>query len=618
MIARIWSSIAARLRDVRYFLADLGYLVSRPFRGLGQRLGSAWGSISPQWRLRAAVVGGAIALIFLVALVVVPNLPCGAPGGDECAPDDDAVALIPTDALAYVHVNIDAGGDQAEDAVRVAERTPLLTEQVLDRVTPFLLGAAGEAPVFSKDIEPWFGGEIAIAVVPGRAGTQQVQLLEVEDTEGAREYESSIGAGQPEPEDYQGVELREDDRGLASAIVGNFLVIGSAEGVRSTIDVSAGADDAEPLSDDETAEQALGELPEDSFAQAYLSAEGIDSFLGLSDGALAPVEPLVDSGDSQGAAFALTADEDGYELATRSVLDPDRNPDSGGFFAAFEPFTPALAGELAPDTLAYAGFGNADETVSGLLGQATIRAPGIATGITELIDRLRKDAGVDLAEELLPALNGEGAIALAPRPDETDASAVDPAGDEVTDSLQAPGAPETVQGGQSDVPYLEFLAGDVDEEAAADALARLQGELAGSVDPNIEDPIFREESFGDVTAQVLQRSPTDVLAYAIHEQMLVIADDIAPIERFDGDSDSGLAGSEGYGAAIEGLAEQPSVIAYLDLAGLVAVAERLGAGAEGPFATFAEDLRRLQTFAITVGTGEDLLSSDARLRISVP
>ena len=271
---------------------------------------------------------------------------------------------------------------------------------------------------------------------------------------------------------------------------------------------------------------------------------------------------------------------------------------------------------MAPDTLAFVGFGDADATVSGLLDQATIRAPGIASGVTELIDRLRKDAGVDLAEELLPALNGEGALAVAPRPDVTAASAAEPSEDEVPDGLQAPSAAETISGGQSDIPYLEFLADDVDEEAAADALARLQGELAGSVDPSISNPVFQEQTFGDVEAQVLQRSPADILAYAIFEQKLVIADDTAPIERLDGDPDTGLAGAEPYEAATEGLAQEPSLIAYLDLGGLVAAAERLGAAAEGPFSAFAEDLRRLQTFAITIGTQEDVLSSDSRLRIA--
>ena len=610
--------ISSRFRGLRYFAADLFYLVSRPFRGLGQRLRPLWESISPQNRRRLAVVLAVVAVIAVATFAVVPNLPCGAPGGDECPPGDEAIALAPADSLAYVHVNIDRGTEQYESAVTAANRTPLLTQQVLGRILPFFLGASGEPPRFSDDIEPWFGGEIAILVVPGESGTQQVQMLEVEDTEGARDYEASIVVGEPEPEDYQGTDLRIDERGLATAIAGDFLLIGSANGVRSVIDVSADAEGADSLSDDSTAAEALGTLPEESLGQAYLSAEGIDSFLALANGALAPLEPLVDSGESEGAALALSADETGFRFATRSLLDPERNPEAGGFFAAFEPFAPELPAELAPDTLAYGGFGNADETVSELLAQATIRAPGIATGITELIDRLRKDAGVDLASELLPALNGEGAIAVAPRPDPTDASALAPDDDEVPDELQAPEAPDTVTGGRADVPYAEFLAADVDEEAALDALARLQEELAGSVNPNIADPIFREEKFGEVTGQVLQRSPADVLAYGVFDGKLAIADDTAPVERLDGDQDSGLAGGEGYASATEGLSEEPSFIVYLDLSGLVATAEALGAGAEGPFATFAEDLRSLQTFALTVGTEGDMLSTDSRLRIAAP
>jgi len=618
MIGRIFSAIAQRLRSVRYFVGDLFYLASRPFRGLGRRLKPAWDSVSAQNRRRAAVVLGALALIAAIAFLVVPSLPCGAPGGDTCAPDDDAIALVPADSLAYVHANLERGSDQYDAAVTVANRTPLLTEQVLGRILPFFLGGSGQPPSFSDDIEPWFGGEIAIVVVPGGAGTQQVQMLEVTDTEGAREYEASIAAGEPEPEDYQGTDLRQDGRGLATAIVDDFLLIGSADGVRSIIDVTANVEGADSLDADSNATDALEALPAERLAEAYLSAEGIDSFLALSDGALAPFESLVDSGVSQGAAVSLSADEGGLRFATRSLLDPDRSEEAGGFFAAFSSFEPELPAELAPDTLAYAGFGNADETVSALLGQATIRAPGIATGITELVDRLRKSAGVDIAEDLLPALNGEGALAVAPRPTVEDASAAPASEDEIPDDLQSPDAPETIAPGQSDVPYAEFLASDVDEEAAREALAGLQGEFAESVDPRIANPIFREETFGDVEAQVLRRSPGDVLAYAVHESQLVIADDAAPLERLDSDPDSGLAGSEAYVSATEDLAEAPSFIAYFDLGGLVATAERLGAGGEGPFATFAEDLRRLQTFALAVETEEDVLSSNSLFRVAAP
>lgn len=618
MISRLLEGLGARVRDIRYFLGDLAYLLSRPFRGVGQRLSSWLRSIPPAWRMRGGVALGAVVLAAIVVLAVVPNLPCSFPGGDECAPDDQAIELVPADALAYVHLNIEGETDEAEAAAALGARTPLLTEQVIGQIAPMIIGGAGSAPDFEKDIQPWFGGEIALAVVPGSTGTQSVQLLEVDDEEAAREYEEAIAAGSPEPEDYKGVELREDERGLASAIAGDFLVTGSADGVRSLIDVSTGAEGAESLAADDVASEARDALPPEHFAQAYLSAEGIDGFLGQTDGALASLEPLVDSGDSQGAAFALGADDSGYRLYSRSVLDPDRSEDAGGFFSAFEPFEPALPAEIAPDALVYAGFGDADETVESLLGQATVRAPGIASGFTDLVERLRRDAGVDIADELVPALGGEGAIVIAPRPSPSDVGTDGISEDDVPDELQSPDAPETIQGGRAEVPYLAFTAASVDEEATADALAGLQEELAKSVDRTVADPVFRERAIGDVTAQVLQRSPTDVLAYAIADEMLVVADDTAPIERLSGDPDSGLAGSEAYDAAIQGLADEPGLIAYLDLGGLVTVAERLGAGAEGPFTTFAEDLRKLQTLALTVGAEDDVLAGDALLRVAAP
>ena len=298
MIGRFFSAIGRSLQGLRYFFGDLFYLLSRPFRGLGRRLKSLWNSVSAQNKLRAAVALGALAIIAVIALLVVPNLPCGAPGGDDCAPEDEAIALVPADSLAYVHMSLEPGTDQYDAAVTLANRTPLLTQQLLGRALPLLIGASGQPPSFSDDIEPWFAGEIAVAVVPGESGTQQVQLLEVSDTEGARAYEASIAAGEPQPEDYQGTELREDDRGLATAIVDDFLVIGTGNGVRSVIDVAQGVEGADSLESEGNATDAIEALPEERLAEAYLSAEGIDSFLALSDGALAPFEPLVDSGDS--------------------------------------------------------------------------------------------------------------------------------------------------------------------------------------------------------------------------------------------------------------------------------------------------------------------------------
>ena len=67
---------------------------------------------------------GAVAALTLVWLVAVPALPCEAPGGDTCPPADDAIQLVPQDALAYVHLNVDRDTEQYEDAAKVSERFP--------------------------------------------------------------------------------------------------------------------------------------------------------------------------------------------------------------------------------------------------------------------------------------------------------------------------------------------------------------------------------------------------------------------------------------------------------------------------------------------------------------
>lgn len=616
MIGRVLAAIVERLRSLRYFLGDLFFVLARPFRAAGRRIGPLWSSIPVTARRRVGAAVGVALVVVLAVAVIAPNLPCSFPGGDECAPADEARALAPADSLVYLHANLELATEQYDQASDVVGRTPQLSGEVLGRLLPVVLGPASATTDFEADIRPWFGGELSVAVLPSAAGTEQVQMLEARDEEEARAFADSIATGEPAAAEHEGVELREDAGGMASALVDGFLVIGSGDGVRSVIDVATGAEGTDSLADDGIATEALDSLPDERLAEAYLSAEGIERYLALTDGVLAPFEPLVDSGASSGAAFSVAAEEDGFRFATRSVLDPERSEDAGGFFAAFAGFNPELPAELAPDTLAYLGLGQAEETVDSLLDQATVQAPGIARGFTDLIERLREAADVDIAADLLPALGGEAALAVVPRPPEEEAP-LPPGEDEVPDALQTPDSPELIPGGEPTVPYVEFLAGDVDEEAARDALARLQGELAGGSDGGL-GAVFQEQSFGDVTAQVLERSVADVLAYAAFDSKLVIADDTAPVERLAGDDDEGLAASDAYVAATDGLPAEPALLAYLELSGLIAIAEQLGAGGETPFATFAPDLRRLQTFALAVSTGEDTLSSDSLLRIASP
>lgn len=595
---------------MKYLGSDLRYLVGRVPRAIARGLSTFWRSLPIIARRRLLAALGLIVVALVVLAAIVPNLPCEVPGGDDCPPADDAGELVPAGALLYVHANVDPDSDQYRAAADIASRTPFLTQQLGTALLSNLIGPGGVPSDFETEIRPWFGGEVAVALVPGGARQQQVQLLEVGDTDGAAAYAESIAAGSVAHSEHDGVVLSEDERGLATAIVEDFLAIGRASGVRAVIDAATGSEDSTSLADDSIAREARELLPDQRFAEAYLSREGLRLLSGSNRGPLASFEPFLDTGGSLGAAIALSADSEGLRLSVRSVLDPERVEARPGFFAAFEGFEPELDAELSPDTLAYLGLGDARASVEALVDQATARAPEIASGIVRFVARLRRAADVDLAQQLVPSLGGEAAFAVVPRP-----RAGRNTGDG-DDSEQDP--PEILLPGTSATPYLEFLADDVDVERALGALARLQQPLAEALDSELGAPVFETERVGDVEVRVLRLSPTVEFTYAAFDSMLAVASDPAGVRRVVEASDEGLADGDRYRRATDGLPGEPGLIAYLDLAGLIAYGERSGLAEDPAYAIVAPDLRRLETLALTVSASDEELATDARLIVGEP
>jgi len=602
------AAILRRLRSVRYGIADVLYVVGDGLRGLGRflarlprALGSGasrfWGSLSAVARRRlAAAVGVAVVLIAVLALAV-PNLPCSFPGGDDCAPGDDAEQLVPADALAYVHVNLDPTTDQYASLAKLFEQVPLLGGQVASRAAAAIPGPGGAAVDFETDIRPWFGGEAAFAVLPGAGGgATSIDALEVANAEGAAGFAAELAGARATTEEYEGVEVTTGARGISSAQTNGFLVIGSGDAVRESIDTATGAEGTEPLADDDHAAEVRDQLPADRFADAWLSADGIRQLIAAGGGLLSTLTPLMAPGATTGAAASLSASGDAIELAVRSDLDPEQEGASPGFFDAFPAFEPTLPADLSADTLAYLGFGDAESTAAGLLSQATTQAPGIASGFEDLARRLSKEGGVDLATQLAGALGDEAAVAIAP-------SAAPGAAQE--------GTPEAAQG---TLPYALFVASGVDEDKAREALGALQGPLADAVATGSagQAPVFGDQEIAGVDAHTLQVSPAIELTYAVFDGLAAVATNPAGVADLAG-GEGGLDDDPTYRRATEGFGEKPSLLAYFDLAGLVEIGERSGLAEDPAYATFAGDFRSLDAFGLEISDSDDVLSTDARL-----
>jgi Protein of unknown function (DUF3352) len=593
------AAIVKRLRSVRYAIGDVLFVVGRTLIRIPLAIGRAasrfWGSLGVISRRRLVLALSVAAFLVAFLALAVPNFPCSFPGGDSCPPADDAAALVPGDALAYLHANLDSGTHEYSAAVGLADKLPLFSSQIAQRAAELFSGPHGTGADFSGAIDPWFGGEAAIAVLGALGAPQRVELLEVSDGKGATAYAQSLATGTVDTADFEGVEVSTDQRGVSTAQVDGFLVIGTAAGVRGVIATATGADGADSLAQNAAASEIRDQLPEHRFAEAWVSADGVSKLIADDRGTLGTLTPLIAPGSTRGVAFSFSAEDDGFRLAIRSALDPDREKASPSFFAAFPGFEPQLPGRLGSDALAYLGFGDPGATVRALLGQASAQAPGIAAGFADLVAKLQRNGGVNIESDLLGALGDEAAFELGPPPGGATAAT-------------APGA-----------PYLMFVADGVDEAGATKALAALQGSLADTVKPGSggQAPEFSQSEVSGVQTQSLTISPAIEVTYAVFDGLAAIATSRAGIATLAGDQ-GGLDESDLFQRATAGFPDQVSLLAFLNLERVVGVAEQLGLASDPVYATFAGEFRRLDGLGLAVSESGDVLSTDARLLIGDP
>jgi hypothetical protein len=589
---RSLAAAGSRLRGALYIVEDVALAAGRFLARLPR---AAWGGLRGVWngltvegrRRLAAAIGSAVVLILILA-AAVPNLPCEFPGGDSCPPADDSEELVPANALLYAHVNLDRDSEQYEEAADIAASLPAITGEIVRRAVVQVPGPGGSPPSFARDIEPWLGDEAALALLPGGEAQfgAQVVLLEIGEPEGATLFARQLVAGRPQVDTYREVEVSVDRRGLATAQLDGFLAIGSESNVRSVIDTQSGGEGLESFADDENAEAVRDELPDHRFADAYITAAAART-LARPNGELGQLSQLISPEATRGAAAALEAGDGELALTVRSVLNPDRVRSRPGFFAAFSPFDPTLAGTLSPDALAYVGIGDPEGAVKALLAQATAAAPGIASGFEDLVEQLRRTDEIDIAKDFLPTLGDEAAFALEPR---LAASEADP------------------------TPYLQFIADDVDSERARRALASLQRPVADAFNPQpgLQAPVFQDTEIEGTAARSLRVSPAVELTYAVIGDLATVATSPDGVARL-ANGDGGLPDSDRYQHATDGLSDEPSLFGYFNLSELVAVGERLGLAEDPVYATFATEFRALDALGLAISSTEDSLDTDARL-----
>lgn len=528
-------------------------------------------------RRRVALALLLLALLAVYRFVPVPGVPCDVSPAKTCVPADDAIALVPSDADAYVHLNLDRDSSQFSTAEDVLKKLPHAGQ-----IEQGLFAGLGLAPGVNLDADlgSWVGDEAALAQVGD--GGRPLALLSVGDPEGAKKFEEKLGGGKaPQIKDRQGkdgIQYHTYGNGLTFAQLDGFLVFGDFPAVSAAVETERGRRDS--LSDSEQAGEVRDSLPDQRVADVYLSSKGVERWLAGRGGLSSQLDTFVDFGDSRGVAAGLVAHDDGFELQLDSALRSAKKEASTSFFQAFPSFQPSLAGEFSPDTLLYLDIADPAETVRALLRQAGKTAPGLVDAFDDFAAQVRK-GGVDIEKGVLPLLSGESAVGVA--------------------------------SGETG-PYLTAVFNDVDEDRAREEMAKLQTPLVAALAParTGQAPSFEAERLDGVVMRRVRISPALDFAYAIFDGKLVVSTNPAGVRQAV-QGDENLGGSDAFKASTGSASGGASALVFLNLEGLVSSSEPLGL--DQIVRGFAEDVARLKGLGLTVKSDDDSLKTTLFLDI---
>jgi Protein of unknown function (DUF3352) len=574
----LWFRLSTRFKALGYGAREQAWKLSRRVeRRVEVPLVGFWRRRSQRTRIGVLSAAGVLLLLAVVRFISVPGVPCEISAAKDCPPGDAAVAMAPANSLLYAHITLDDAAAQYADAGDVFDHFQRFGE--LGQAAIDTLHTPSGTQVTFKQVREWAGDDAAIAMVPAKGGIRSTAvMISVDDQKAADAFVATLApakGGQPSTVD--GVKLTTYPGGFATANDNGFVLLGGSTAVTSAIATGAGKQQA--LGAEPTAGPTRADLPDNRFADIYVSAQGVQTIFAPSTSAGATqLDTFVDYASTKGFAAAAVARDDGIELDLVSALDPAKEKQSPSAFTALPKFHPDLTHEVGARALGYIGIGDAGEALTRLLTRATSAQPGIAQSFASFSRRLKKEAKVNPSKDLFPALGGQAALVAEP-----------------TDGI----------------PFASLIVDGVDEKKAKDALARLQAPLARSLSPPGGQalPGFTTTSIDGTEASELQVSPTLNLTYAVFDGKLVISTQPGGIEQVKSGGGATLTTAPAFRSATEPLPDELSALVFFNLDELLDLAEALGRVEDPLYTSFRDDIRKLHAIAVGVNAGGNELHS---------
>lgn len=322
----------------------------------------------------------------LAALVLALTALVGCGGDDEAGAP---ASLAPAGSLAYAEATVRPEGEQQRDA-EAAARKALGTDDPAEAIAEIADELIGERLDLRKDVEPWLGKRVAVAVLkPSGRDPQGLVLAETTDEKAA--LEAVRGDRTVKTERVGDVEYGVTRPDRASVVVDDVLLAGSEAAVRAAL--TARDDPAKALESQERFRKARADVGgDDALGFAYVDLRSIVRAAGAeADDARGVAAATALSGlglESLGIAFRA----DGERLAARGALRSKEGLPRGGGGGA-----DALA-QAPADSVVAVGLGDVGGTVDALID----RFGGlVGVALSTAFEEIRRETGLDVRRDVL-------------------------------------------------------------------------------------------------------------------------------------------------------------------------------------------------------------------------
>jgi hypothetical protein len=479
----------------------------------------------------------------------------------DAAPKDSAARLVPPDALLYAHLSTSESRTQDARLLTIAGRFAAVRERV-PALAMALTPSAGGLD-YGRDVRPWLGDEVAIALLDGgSAGPEPMLLAAVDDRAAAGRALSKLGARRAGS--HAGTPLYTLPPRATAAFAGDHLVIGPDAAVKGAID-RAGEDGPPSLAEGRVFRRAAESRDGAASLEVFATALGLRRLLDGASGLAGTAGQLLLSPQLEGVHAQVAAEEGGLHATARVLRAP-----GGPARAAFEPTLTKRVPADAAGLIALPGV----DALAGVAGRV-----GGRPLLAGLENALPAAAGVEL-EDVLAPLRDEAVL--------------------------------TVEGGEA-APTFTLAARTRDEASTRESLAQVQG----PVSQWLGGGVFQQRELRGTDVFTLQVTPELEPSYAVAKGAVVASTAESGLEQL-GPARSPVTGSAMFEDHMPGEGEKVEALVFLDPRQLLTLGERTGLEAlSSPAAR--DDLGRIRKAGAFVKEEDDQpTDTTAELFLEIP